>query len=160
MMIGLAAHDGVGAVDLLDEKEADHLMGEGHLGEGYLTLGGLINAGRESVGPSDEEDEALGYGLHLLLQVLTELSGSELSASLVQKDEDIAWLEALKEHVGLSLFLLLLAEVLDILEVGELLDAEGHIVSEATLIVGDGLLGQLANGLAGKDDVELHELRR
>ena len=78
----------------------------------------------------------------------------------VQENEDVTRLEALEEHICLTLFLLLLAEVLDILEVGQLLDAEWHIVREATLIVGNSLLRQLADGLTRKDDVELHDLRR
>ena len=125
-----------------------------------LALRRLIDTRRETVGASDEEDEALGDRLHLLLQVLTELARGELTPPFVQENEDVTRLEALEEHICLTLFLLLLAEVLDILEVGQLLDAEWHIVREATLIVGNGLLRQLADGLTRKDDVELHDLRR
>ena len=160
MMIRFAAHDGVGAVDLFDKEEAHHLVREGHLGERDLALRRLIDAGRETVGTTDEEDQALGDRLHLLLQVLTEFARGELTTPFVQENEDVTRLEALEEHICLTLLLLLFAEVLDILEVGQLLDAEWHIVREATLIVGDSLLRQLADGLTRKDDVKLHDLRR
>ena len=91
---------------------------------------------------------------------MAELSRGELAASFVEQDKDVTRLEALEEKVGLTLLLLLLAEVLDILEVGNLLDGKWDIVCEALLIVGYSLLGQLADGLAGKEYLDFHDLRR
>ena len=96
--------------------------------------------------------------VYLLFTVLVSTVRFHLSRKRL--GEYYRGLKALEEHIGLTLLLLFLAQVLDVLEVGNLLDAEGYIVREATLVVGNGLLGQLADSLASEDDVELHDLRR
>ena len=67
-MIGEVTQDGEGAVVLLDEDEAHHLVGEGHAGEGEFGVSGVIDGGREAVGTPDDEDKAARQGGHLLLQ--------------------------------------------------------------------------------------------
>ena len=47
MVIGFALDDGAGAVDLFGEDQADHLVGEGHLGEGQLLVGPCIDGGEK-----------------------------------------------------------------------------------------------------------------
>ena len=43
VMIGLAFYDGAGAVDLLGEGEAYHLVGEGHLRKAELFVGTTVD---------------------------------------------------------------------------------------------------------------------
>ena len=43
MVVGFTAEDGHGAVELLDEQQADHLVAESHLAEADLGIGTLIN---------------------------------------------------------------------------------------------------------------------
>ena len=75
MMIGLAFDDGAGAVDLFGEDQADHLVGEGHLGEGQLFVGSGIDGWGEAVGAADDEDEAAG-GVTLLFQPAGKLDAA------------------------------------------------------------------------------------
>ena len=63
MMIGFSPDDGESAIELFDEEEADHLVGEGHPREGELLLCCLVDAIGEAIGTTDKEDEALGHRL-------------------------------------------------------------------------------------------------
>ena len=65
-MVGLAFDDGAGAIELLGEDEAHHLVAERHGREGEAFVGAGVDVGGESVGAADEEDETSG-GLLLLL---------------------------------------------------------------------------------------------
>ena len=67
VVVGFVVENGEGTVELLGEDEADHLVGEGHGGKGELVVGAGIDLGGESVGASDEEDEAAGGGVVLAL---------------------------------------------------------------------------------------------
>ena len=84
MVVGFAADDGLGAVELLDEEEADELMGEGEGGEGELLGGGGADGRGEAVGSADDEDEAAGRGGLFLLQPAGELQGAHLEAVLIK----------------------------------------------------------------------------
>ena len=42
-MIGLSIKDGIGSIELLDEDETNHLMGEGHWGKGDFLVGSGID---------------------------------------------------------------------------------------------------------------------
>lgn len=43
VVVRLSLDDGHGAVELFDEDESDHLVGEGHAGEGDFVVGALVN---------------------------------------------------------------------------------------------------------------------
>ena len=57
-MVGLSFDDSAGTIDLLGKSEADHLVGERHLGERQLFVGSGINVLRESVWTTYNEDES------------------------------------------------------------------------------------------------------
>lgn len=153
VMIGFTPHDSEGTIDLLDQKKAHHLMGKSHLGKRDLALRGIIDPGRKTIGASDEEDQTLGDALHLLLKILTELARGELLAFLVEQHQHVARQHTLEQHVGLPFLLLFLGEVSGILQVGNLLDGERHIMREATLVISNRLLKQLSGSLTGEKNV-------
>ena len=66
MMIRLALQNGAGAVDLLGEYQAHHLVTEGHRREGYLLVGALVEGRGEAVGTTDDEYQPPGCLLFLL----------------------------------------------------------------------------------------------
>ena len=66
-MIFLVVEDGVGAVELFEEKEANHLVVEGHLREGEPLWGSSVDCGGETVSTADDEVEGTHAGVELLL---------------------------------------------------------------------------------------------
>ena len=67
-------------------------MGEGHAGERDLALRCCIHRFGETVGASDDEYQAAGYGVHALLEPVGKAYGGELLAALVEEDDVVAWL--------------------------------------------------------------------
>ena len=55
MVVGFAAKNGHGAVELLDEQQTDHLVAEGHLAEAYLCVSTLIDRFAEPVRTADNK---------------------------------------------------------------------------------------------------------
>ena len=67
VMVGKIVEDGESAVKLLGEDDAYHLVGEGHLRKGNLSLGKGVNLGGEAIGASYNKDKATAHGIHSLL---------------------------------------------------------------------------------------------
>ena len=135
MVIRLSSHDGHGAIELLDEDEAHHLVGEGHLGEGNLLDGLGIDFGREAVGTAYDEDEALADGVHLLLHVLGELYAAQLFSVLVEQHDVVTWLELLEYQLSFLLLLLLGGERFRGLQFGNHRDVKAYVVFHALGVV-------------------------
>ena len=57
VVIGLPLEDGEGSVELFEEDESDHLMGECHMAEAEEVVGSGVDLGREAVGAADGEGE-------------------------------------------------------------------------------------------------------
>lgn len=130
VVIWLSPHDGHGPIELLDKDESYHLVGEGHLGERQLLAGLSVNVGRKAVGSSDDENEALADGLHLLLHVPGEFDAAQFPAVLVEKDHMVAWLELLEDELAFLLLLLFGRQILGVLQLWDGCDVEADIVLE------------------------------
>ena len=139
MVIRLVIQDCHGAIDLLDEDEADHLVGERHPAERNLFLRRAIDRLAETVGATDDEDQALRDTVHFLLDVGGKLGGGELAPALVEQDQVVACLERFEDEFALAFFLLHLAEVADVLHVGDDCQLEGEVMREAAFVFIDGL---------------------
>ena len=63
MVVGFTAEDGHGAVELLNEQQADHLVAESHLAEADLGIGTLIDRLAEPVRSADNERQTAGGGV-------------------------------------------------------------------------------------------------
>lgn len=155
-MIRFPPYDGEGTIELLDEEETDHLMGESHLGKGDLLLCSIIDALRETVGTTYQENETLGDGLEALLHPLTELATGHLAATFIEKDKDIAWLQTVEHLIGLAFLLLLFAQGLGVLEVGYLLEGSGEVMCEALDVLVDERRENIAGSATGEEDMEFH----
>ena len=156
MMIGFAAQDGHGAVELLDEEEAHHLVGEGHEGEGELFGGQGVDGGGESVGAADYEHEAPGHLALLLLKIGGKLDGTVFASSFVEEHDVVAGAELLLQEFAFALFLLLGGEGLGVLEFGDDFHVEGDIVLDALGIVGDEGREVLVDGAAHYEEEYFH----
>ena len=99
MVVRLAFDDGAGAVDLLGEDEAYHLVREGHLGEGELFVGTGVDGRGEAVWASDDEDESAG-GVALLLQPAGELDTAKLAAMFVKQHDGIRRLNLFQDEAA------------------------------------------------------------
>ena len=95
MVIRLAFQDGEGAIELLDENQAYHLVAEGHGRERYFGVGTVVNLLREAVRSAHDEDQPLGSRCYLFFKAFCKLYGCKLLAVLVQKDDLVAGLQLL-----------------------------------------------------------------
>lgn len=155
-MIRFAVEDGQGSVDLFCEEHAHHLVGECHAAEAYLFVPTLVNAFREAVRPSDDEDEPLRTCRHLLLHPAGEVHAAAFAAVFVEQNDVVSRLEASQDEFAFALLLFALAESLRVLEVGNDLDGEGDIVPDALhILVGDGFEA-LVGCLAYHDEYAFH----
>ncbi len=130
MVVGFTSEDGHGAVELLSEDQAYHLMGEGHLGEGYFLAGAVVDLGGETVRPTNDEDESALHRRHLLLNVSRKLHGGELLAVLIEQHHIVAFVESCEDVSAFGILLLCLGEILGVLGIGDVLDFERHIMLE------------------------------
>lgn len=156
VMVGKIFEDGKGAIELLGEDDAHHLMGEGHLRKGYFALGKGIYLRGKSIRSSYNEDEATAHGIHSLLEPLRKAYGGELLATLIEQDDVIARLNELNNLLPLALLLLFLREVLHIADVGNNFQLDGGIVVGAGKIVVDSLSEIAVIGLANGNKESLH----
>ena len=160
MMIGFAAQNGVGAVELFDKKDADELVGEGHLRQGYLLTGQGMDGGIEAVGAADHEDKTTGTASHALLQPPREIHGATLGTMFIQQDEVVARLQLPLDERCFLCLLLLGGEGLGVPQLRDDLEGEGHIVREALGVVFDERLHVRVGGFAYDEESELQfELR-
>lgn len=93
VVIWFVVEDGHGAVDLLGEKEANHLVREGHEREGDLFLGYLMKGGGEAVGAAHYEDQTARTCRHAFLYPLGKLHGAAFFAVFVQQYNVVTWLQ-------------------------------------------------------------------
>ena len=155
MVVGFTFYNSACAIERLGEDEAHHLVGEGHLGEGYLLVGTAVYGIGESVGAADDEDESASRGL-LALQPLGILYASELLSVLIQQHHGVGGLNQLEYQFSLALLLLLFAEALGVLELRYRGDMEGHVVGDALGIVLDARHEVLVDGLSDQYQFCLH----
>lgn len=94
VVVLLALKDSAGAVELFDEDEAYHLMGERHAGKGDHRLGTFIDCFGETVRSADDEDEVAACGL-TLAEPFGELDAAALLTALIEQDETVLWLHIL-----------------------------------------------------------------
>lgn len=158
MVVGFAADDGTGSIDLLREHEADHLMGEGHLREGQLFVGTGIDHRRESVRTSDDEHQATGSG-PFLFQPTGELYASKFLSVFIEQHDGITGLQLFQDQFSLGGFLLFLRQALRILQFWYCHEFEGHIVPDALHIVCNPCLEVLIRRLPHQNQNRLHILK-
>ncbi len=156
VMIGLSIEDGIGSIELLDEDETNHLVGEGHWGKGDFLVGSGIDFGRKAVRSSNDEDESLGNGVLLLLNPVGKVDTAKGLAMLVQQDKVVGGLELAQDKLSFTSLLLVGCEGLCVFQFGDGDDVKSHIVLETSGIVVDESLYVGVSGAANEEKVELH----
>ena len=129
-MVRFVVEDGEGAVELLHEEEAYHLVVEGHLRQGYLVVGGGIDGGGKAKSPSHDKGKGAGAGVHLFLQVLREAHGSVLLAVLVEQHDAVDALQAFEQQGGFALLDFVGRGVALVFEGGDDFEVEVDIVPQ------------------------------
>ena len=105
-MIRLSIEDGIGSIELLNEDETNHLVGEGHWGKGDFLVGPGIDFGRKAIGSSNDEDESLGNGVLLLLNPVGKVDTAKGLAMLIQQDKVVGGLELAQDKLSFTSLLL------------------------------------------------------
>lgn len=155
-MIGLSIEDGIGTIELLNEDETNHLVGEGHWGKGDFLVGPGIDFGRKAIGSSNDEDESLGNGVLLLLNPVGKVDTAKGLAMLIQQDKVVGGLELAQDKLSFTTLLLFGCEGLGVFQFGNGDDVKSHIVLETSGIVVDESLYVGVGGAANEEKVELH----
>ena len=137
MVIRLSADDCESPIDLLNKEQTHHLVAESHLRERYLSLSSLIDTRRKAVRATDEQDKTLRYRLQFLLHPLAEVAAGHLLAAFVEKDQLISTLQTFQHLVGFAFLLLLFAQCLGVLQIGDFLNLKGDIMTQALSILID-----------------------
>ena len=155
VVIGFSLDDGTGAIELLGEDKTHHLVGEGHTGETDALGGTLIDGWGEAVGSADAEDKTAD-GMLLPGKPVGKRHGTELHATLVEKDEMVIGVQLPQYLLSLLLLLLLGSERLGVLQLGDYSDGERHVMPYPADIVGYTCLKMLVCGLAHEYQFCLH----
>ncbi len=156
VMIGLSIEDGIGSIELLNEDETNHLVGEGHWGKGDFLVGSGIDFGRKAIRSSNDEDESLGNGVLLLLNPVGKVDTAKGLAMLIQQDKVVGGLELAQDKFSFTSLLLFGCEGLGVFQFGNGDDVKSHIVLETSGIVVDESLYVGVSGAANEEKVELH----
>ena len=156
VMIRLSIEDGIGSIELLNEDETNHLVGEGHWGKGDFLVGSGIDFGREAVRSSNDEDESLGNGVLLLLNPVGKVDTAKGLAMLIQQDKVVGGLELAQDKLSFTSLLLVGCEGLGVFQFGNGDDVKSHIVLETSSIVVDESLYVGVGCAAYEEKEELH----
>ena len=157
MVIRFTFYNSARAIDGLGEDEAHHLVGEGHPGERNLLVGAVVDGLRETVGAADDEHQPAGRSL-FPFQPLGKLHAAEFLSVLIHQHHGVGGLQEFENHFPLPFLLLLLAEALGVLQLGQGGDGERHVVGDALGIVVDARYEMLVDGLADQYEFCLHVL--
>ena len=137
VVVRFSSQYGLSAVELFHEEEADELVGEGHLREGYLLVGQGVYRRIETVGTSHDEYHAARPCVHSLLQPRRKLHGAPFGAVLIEEHYVVAALQLFPDELCLGGFLLFGGECLGGTELWYHLDGKRHIVAQAAAVVVD-----------------------
>ena len=130
-MIWLVVQNSHCTVELFGEYHSYHLVRECHLAERNLLVCGSVDGRRESVRSSDNEDESLAAGIHLLFEPLCKLYASAFCSGFVEKDNIVAGLNGLQYLLAFLFFLLFFGKILRILQLGDYDHLEAHIMLDS-----------------------------
>ena len=157
MVVGLAAEDGHGAIDLLDDEEAHHLVGEGHARERELLVGAGVDLRREAVGAADGQYQGRRQVYHLLGYERGEFARGEFASALVEQQQEVGGGQGVEQRAAFELFLPLGGHALCRFHVGELAQLEGDIVGNARGVAVDGLAQGLIGGAPYAGEAYFHD---
>ena len=154
MMIGFAAQDCEGAIELFYEEDSDELMGEGHEGQRNLLCSKRVDGGVKTVGASNDEYDAPGTGCHPFAKPFGKCHRATFGAVLVKQYYVVARLQLFLDEFCLLRFLLVGREGLGVAQLWNHLQAERHIVTQALRVVVDERLYVLVGGFTYDEERE------
>ena len=158
VVIRLAPDDCLGAIKLLYENQAHHLVRERHGRQGHPLIGTGVDVGREAIRAAYHEDEPAGSRKGGLGEELGELARRELPAALVEEDQGVRRLHLSQDLFAFGRLLLLLAHPARVLDVGDDGHLERYVVGQAGGVVGYPRLEIWRVGLADTEQDCLHSL--
>ena len=149
-------YDGKSPVELFGEQQADHLVGEGHFGEGDFVRCRGVGFGRETVRPAGDEHQVADSGVHFSLQERSELHGAELLAMFVEKDYAIGFFEPFPHGIEFFLFLLRYGQVLCAFQGGDGFVLVGDIAADTLFKHRNALFQVGVLGFSVAEESDLH----
>ena len=156
-MIRLSIEDGIGSIELLNEDETNHLVGECHWGKGDFLVGSGIDFGGKAVRSSNDEDKSLGNGVLLLLNPVGKVDTAKGLAMLVKQDKVVGGLELAQDKLSFTSLLLVGREGLGVFQFGNGDDVKSHIVLETSGILVYQTNEMWVHGLTDQKEREFHE---
>lgn len=148
-------------VELLDEEQPNHLVGEGHGGEGEGFFGGGGDGGGEAEGAADDEGEVAGPGQGQSVQAGGQGLGGEAGAADVEDDEVAGGADGLQQSLALAgedAGLVGGRGIVRHFLLGHLDDVEAAEGGEALEVFGDAILEVPLFYFADSDDGDAHGL--
>ena len=103
-MVGFTFYYRTCPINLLCEDEANHLMGEGHLREGYLFVGTLVNGRGEAIGTAYYEHQT-PTGLLFLFYPCSIFNATVFVPVFIEKNDGVGWLYLLEYQFPFALLL-------------------------------------------------------
>lgn len=143
MMIGFAAQDGTSAIELFGEKDADELVGEGHLRQGYLFGSERMDGSIKTIGAAHDEHDATGSGSHSFAKPFGKLYRPTFCPVFVKQNHVVASLQLFLDELSLLRLLLLGREGFGVAQFWNHLKSKRHIVAQTLCVVIDKRLNML-----------------
>ena len=157
VVIGFAAQNGHGSVELFGEKQAHHLVREGETRERNLAVGACIDSGSEAVGAANDKDQTARAAAVLPIEKSGQFDGAEFPTTLVEQPNGIAFFQRTKEQFAFALFLLIERERFGVLQLRNDFHFKRNIVFDAAGIVVDQGRKMLVDGATHNKKKEFHE---
>lgn len=134
MMIRLSLHYGAGPVELFDENQSHHLMGECHSAQRNHFVGALVDRLRESIRPTNHKDKP-ARRVYFLLKPVCETKASHFVPMLIQQHDRVRRLDVPHQQLSFFLFLLLFRESFGVLQLRNDIQGKWHVMRDAANIV-------------------------
>ena len=157
VVIGFAAQNGHGSVELFGEKQAHHLVREGETRERNLAVGAGIDRGSEPVGAANDKDQTARAAAVLPIEKSGQFDGAEFPTTLIEQPNGIAFFQRTKEQFTFALFLLFERERFGVLQFRDDFHFKRNIVFDTAGVVVDQGRKMLVDGATHNKKKEFHE---
>src|SRR5690606_15310966 len=132
-MIRFALQDSECTIQLLHEKQPDHLMREGHFREGEFIVSPLVNRFFKAIGPTYNEYHMLHAANHQLIEIGGKFNRTVLLSSLIQQHHVVAGRQLLEDTRSFPCPLLIRPHMLRVLCIGNNDHAKWNIMFQPLL---------------------------
>ena len=155
MMIRFTFYYSAGTIDLLGQYQSYHLMRESHLRERNQSVGPIVYIFGKTIRTSNHHNEFFGALLHVF-KPLGKLYATHFLASLIAKNQSVAWLNEAQYLLTFGLLLLFLAYILGVFYGRYYVYLYRHVMLHPANIIVDSRIETFVEGLAYKYYFSFH----